>query len=26
VRALDEKTVSQTREAYDRSKDALEAR
>jgi len=25
VRALDEKTVSQTREAYDRSKDALEA-
>jgi len=25
VRALDEKTVSQTREAYDRSRDALEA-
>jgi hypothetical protein len=25
VEALDEKTVSQTREAYDRSKDALEA-
>ena len=25
MRALDEKTVSQTREAYDRSKDALEA-